>query len=60
MDPGQDRLGRTGTLLPWHDPGSSQTRAMPYMSALYAARAANGPANPSDAEDLVQETFLRA
>jgi len=33
--------------------------AMPYMSALYAA-AMRMTRNPSDAEDLVQETFLRA
>src|SRR5690349_16406001 len=33
--------------------------AMPYMSALYAA-ALRMTRNPSDAEDLVQETFLRA
>src|SRR5258708_34990849 len=33
--------------------------ATPYMSALYAA-ALRMTRNPSDAEDLVQETFLRA
>src|SRR5881397_2187039 len=33
--------------------------AMPYMSALYSA-ALRMTRNPSDAEDLVQETFLRA
>src|SRR5215510_13356191 len=33
--------------------------AMPYMSALYAA-ALRMTRNPSDAEDLVQETYLRA
>jgi RNA polymerase sigma-70 factor (ECF subfamily) len=32
---------------------------MPYMSALYAA-ALRMTRNPSDAEDLVQETYLRA
>ena len=34
-------------------------QAMPYMSALYAA-ALRMTRNPSDAEDLVQETYLRA
>ncbi len=33
--------------------------AMPYMSSLYAA-ALRMARNPSDAEDLVQETYLRA
>ena len=33
--------------------------AMPYMSALYSA-ALRMTRNPSDAEDLVQETYLRA
>jgi RNA polymerase sigma-70 factor (ECF subfamily) len=33
--------------------------AMPYMSALYSA-ALRMTRNPADAEDLVQETFLRA
>jgi RNA polymerase sigma-70 factor (ECF subfamily) len=33
--------------------------AMPYMSALYTA-ALRMTRNPADAEDLVQETFLRA
>ena len=33
--------------------------AMPYMSALYAA-AMRMTRNPADAEDLVQETYLRA
>src|SRR3978361_2455176 len=32
---------------------------MPFMSALYSA-ALRMTRNPSDAEDLVQETFLRA
>ena len=34
-------------------------QAMPYMSALYSA-ALRMTRNPSDAEDLVQETYLRA
>ena len=33
--------------------------AMPFMSALYSA-ALRMTRNPSDAEDLVQETYLRA
>src|SRR6266436_3810799 len=33
--------------------------AMPYMSALYSA-ALRMTRNPSDAEDLVQETYLKA
>src|SRR4249919_1272762 len=33
--------------------------AMPYMSALYSA-ALRMTRNPTDAEDLVQETYLRA
>src|ERR1700731_4067422 len=33
--------------------------AMPYMSALYSA-ALRMTRNPADAEDLVQETYLRA
>src|SRR4026207_1000076 len=34
-------------------------QAMPYMDALYSA-ALRMTRNPSDAEDLVQETYLRA
>src|SRR5450631_3469223 len=41
------------------DPAGFAEQAMPYMSALYAA-ALRMTRNPSDAEDLVQETFLRA
>lgn len=41
------------------DPGEFAEQAMPYMPALYAA-ALRMTRNPSDAEDLVQETFLRA
>ena len=41
------------------DPAGFADQAMPYMSALYAA-ALRMTRNPSDAEDLVQETFLRA
>jgi RNA polymerase sigma-70 factor (ECF subfamily) len=41
------------------DPAGFADLAMPYMSALYAA-ALRMTRNPSDAEDLVQETYLRA
>jgi RNA polymerase sigma-70 factor (ECF subfamily) len=41
------------------DPAGFAEQAMPYMSALYAA-ALRMTRNPSDAEDLVQETYLRA
>src|SRR5215207_5351714 len=41
------------------DQSTFAEQAMPYMSALYAA-ALRMTRNPSDAEDLVQETFLRA
>jgi RNA polymerase sigma-70 factor (ECF subfamily) len=41
------------------DPARFAEQAMPYMSQLYAA-ALRMTRNPSDAEDLVQETYLRA
>jgi RNA polymerase sigma-70 factor, ECF subfamily len=41
------------------DPATFADQAMPYMSALYAA-AMRMTRNPTDAEDLVQETYLRA
>ena len=41
------------------DPATFADLAMPYMSALYAA-AMRMTRNPTDAEDLVQETYLRA
>ncbi len=41
------------------DPATFAELATPYMSALYAA-ALRMTRNPSDAEDLVQETYLRA
>src|SRR5437763_16076211 len=41
------------------DPATFAEQAMPYMSALYAA-ALRMTRNPSDTEDLVQETYLRA
>src|SRR5438445_5756431 len=41
------------------EPAGFAEQAMPFMSALYAA-ALRMTRNPSDAEDLVQETYLRA
>jgi len=41
------------------DPATFADQAMPYMSALYGA-ALRMTRNPTDAEDLVQETYLRA
>ncbi len=41
------------------DKATFADQAMPFMSALYAA-ALRMTRNPSDAEDLVQETYLRA
>jgi len=41
------------------DPERFAELAMPYMSSLYSA-ALRMTRNPSDAEDLVQETYLRA
>jgi RNA polymerase sigma-70 factor (ECF subfamily) len=41
------------------DPATFADDAMPYMSALYSA-ALRMTRNPADAEDLVQETYLRA
>jgi RNA polymerase sigma-70 factor (ECF subfamily) len=41
------------------DQSTFEELATPYMSALYAA-ALRMTRNPSDAEDLVQETYLRA
>ena len=41
------------------DPAQFAELSMPYMSALYAA-ALRMTRNPTDAEDLVQETYLRA
>jgi RNA polymerase sigma-70 factor (ECF subfamily) len=41
------------------DQGQFAELAMPYMDALYSA-ALRMTRNPSDAEDLVQETYLRA
>jgi len=41
------------------DPGEFAELAMPYMSALYTA-ALRMTRNSADAEDLVQETYLRA
>src|SRR5258706_12883451 len=41
------------------NPAEFADLAMPYMSALYAA-AMRMTRNPADAEDLVQETYLKA
>src|SRR6195256_3606302 len=41
------------------DQATFEEQASPFMSALYAA-ALRMTRNPSDAEDLVQETYLRA
>src|SRR5690242_17549741 len=41
------------------DPATFAEQAMPFMSALYSA-ALRMTRNPADAEDLVQETYLRA
>src|ERR1700754_2769160 len=41
------------------DPATFADEAMPFMSSLYSA-AMRMTRNPSDAEDLVQETYLRA
>jgi len=41
------------------DPASFADLTMPYMSSLYSG-ALRMTRNPSDAEDLVQETYLRA
>lgn len=41
------------------DPATFADQAMEYMSSLYSA-ALRMTRNPSDAEDLVQETYLRA
>ena len=48
-----------GSLDAMADQASFAELAMPYMSALYSA-ALRMTRNPSDAEDLVQETYLRA
>ena len=41
------------------DPATFAELAMPYMGPLYSA-ALRMTRNPADAEDLVQETYLRA
>jgi RNA polymerase sigma-70 factor (ECF subfamily) len=50
---------RAGTLAGVADQSTFEELASPYMAALYAA-ALRMTRNPSDAEDLVQETYLRA
>ena len=49
----------SGTLGFMADQARFAELAMPYMDALYSA-ALRMTRNPTDAEDLVQETFLRA
>jgi RNA polymerase sigma-70 factor (ECF subfamily) len=56
---GGRKLGGGGYPAPVADQATFADQAMPYMSALYAA-ALRMTRNPSDAEDLVQETFLKA
>jgi RNA polymerase sigma-70 factor (ECF subfamily) len=51
--------GEAASLLPMADQGTFAEQAMPLMSALYTA-ALRMTRNPADAEDLVQETYLRA
>jgi RNA polymerase sigma-70 factor (ECF subfamily) len=46
-------------VLSMADQGTFAEQAMPYMPSLYSA-ALRMTRNPSDAEDLVQETYLRA
>ena len=41
------------------DPSTFAEQAMPFMGPLYSA-ALRMTRNPADAEDLVQETYLRA
>jgi RNA polymerase sigma-70 factor, ECF subfamily len=41
------------------DPSTFSEQAMPFMGPLYSA-ALRMTRNPADAEDLVQETYLRA
>src|SRR5262249_20192429 len=56
---GVRRRSERGTLLLVADQSTFEELTSPYMSALYAA-ALRMTRNPSDAEDLVQETYLRA
>ena len=48
-----------GSLAGMADQATFAEQAMPFMSSLYAA-AMRMTRNPADAEDLVQETYLRA
>lgn len=52
-------MDATGTLAGMADQAQFSELTMDYMPALYAA-AMRMTRNPSDAEDLVQETYLRA
>lgn len=49
----------TARLLPMADQATFAEQAMPLMSSLYSG-ALRMTRNPADAEDLVQETYLRA
>jgi RNA polymerase sigma-70 factor, ECF subfamily len=55
----EGRETERGTLASMADQARFADLAMPYMDALYSA-ALRMTRNPSDAEDLVQETYLRA
>jgi RNA polymerase sigma-70 factor, ECF subfamily len=55
----EGRETERGTLGSMADQARFADLAMPYMDALYSA-ALRMTRNPSDAEDLVQETYLRA
>src|SRR3954463_12247851 len=48
-----------GRVLPMADQATFVEQATPFMDSLYAA-AMRMTRNPSDAEDLVQETYLKA
>ncbi len=60
--PGSGSLGSgrwRGRVLPVADQATFADQAMPFMDQLYGA-AMRMTRNPADAEDLVQETYLRA
>src|SRR5690606_41685334 len=57
--PARDPTSGAGTLGPMSDQATFADQAMPFMSSLYSA-ALRMTRNPADAEDLVQETYLKA